>query len=184
MVDRMCLKTLLAAFLVSAFALPGYCQTSVNLMMKAIEINVAEVELGKMASAKATHPRVKEFAELMVKDHSDALTKLHELQGDGAMPDVKPNMKHQQQADRLSKLSGADFDREYMKAMVADHQEAVRFLEQQRGRKQTVSAAANVQNMARVAQELLPTVQHHLELAQQILKEIQTGSKVKSQSKR
>jgi len=93
---------------------------------KIMETNVAEVELGKMAEGKAANARVKEFADLMVKDHTNALMKLKAMPG--APSDVKPNAKQQQTMDRLSKLSGAQFDTEYMRTMVSDHQEAVKFL--------------------------------------------------------
>lgn len=42
---------------------------------KLVESNTAEVELGKMAADKAENPRVKEFADMMVRDHTDALMK-------------------------------------------------------------------------------------------------------------
>src|ERR1700747_648845 len=41
--------------------------------------NRAEVELGRMMSQKSTNRGVKQFAEQMVKDHSDALTQLQQL---------------------------------------------------------------------------------------------------------
>ena len=179
-------------------------------MMQVIEMNVAEVEAGRMAAGKATNPRVKEFADMMVKDHTEALNKLRGgTQASASTPasDVKPNAKHQETAQRLSKVSGAEFDREYMKAMVADHQEALRFLEQQgRGgagstptgaaggtapgstkagttdRPDTGTAPSGSMagqaggNIGSISQQLLPTVRHHLEMAQQIEKELQGGS--------
>jgi len=137
---------------------------------KVMEMNVAEVDLGKMAAGKAENARVKDFADLMVKDHTDALMKLRSVPG--APADVKPNAKQQQTMDRLSKLSGAQFDREYMRTMVSDHQEAVKALEHLSAH--GGSTAPSGTDLASVARELLPTVQHHLQLAQEIQKELQT----------
>jgi len=190
MTNRMLCKTALTATFTLTFLAYGYSQsqsnptqattrdTSVNStqLTKLIESNVAEVEMGKMASSKATNPRVKEFAEMMVKDHTEAVNKLQALPG--APSDVKPNAKHKQTQDRLSKLSGAEFDREYIKAMVADHQEDVRFLESlSKGAKQPSAAGqtSTATDLSGMAKQLLPTVQHHLQMAQEIQKEL--GSK-------
>jgi predicted outer membrane protein len=55
-----------------------------------------------MASSEAMNPRVKEFADMMVKNHTAALRKLHTLQGGAANADVKPNAKHKQTAGELN----------------------------------------------------------------------------------
>src|SRR5262245_18463990 len=93
---------------------PGGAQASnmMNPAMKLAEANLAEIELGKLAQGKATNPRIKEFADMMVKDHTEGLVKVRAA--DSNLPsDIKLNSKHQLTYDRLSKLSGAEFDREY-----------------------------------------------------------------------
>jgi len=212
MTDRILSVALLAA-LVFVLVLPGYTQsdppqggydhsshktnaksTNVSPVAKAIEINEAEVELGKIALGKAENARVKDFASMMVKEHSDALNKLRAVQG--APSDVKLNAKDQQAADRLSKLSGAEFDREYMRVMVTDHQEAVKFFHQLSSHGRTTStypsgrskadqnkgAVGDRAELATVAQEIVPTLQLHLQQAQEIQKELQTGSKSNKQT--
>ena len=77
---------------------------------------------------------------MVVKDHTMALDKMQMLMEQRVNDKVSPatntnwhTMKltpmQQKTFDRLSKLSGADFDREFMKTMVADHQAAVRDFE-------------------------------------------------------
>src|SRR5262245_15842854 len=202
-------KALLVALVCSALMMSGYSQSNApqggrdrnpqttttprnqstanpahaSPVTKVMEMNVTEVELGKMASGKAENPRVKEFADLMVKDHTEALMKLRNVPG--APPDVKPNARQQQTMDRLSKLSGAQFDREYMRTMVSDHQQAVKFLEHLSGQAKQPgttggSTAPSDTDLASVARELLPTVQHHLQLAQEIQKELQPTSTTRS----
>jgi putative membrane protein len=57
--------------------------TSANADQKFVEDaakgNRAEVELGKMVESKAKDPEVKQFAQMMVKDHTDALNQLQKL---------------------------------------------------------------------------------------------------------
>ncbi len=90
----------------------------------------AEIELGKMAEQKATSPEVKRFAQMMVSDHTQAAAQLKQIAATyNIQPDSKLDDKHQDLMNKLSKLSGADFDREYMSAMVDNHQDAVDSLE-------------------------------------------------------
>jgi len=188
----------MAALLFVALVSPAFSQSNpqrsqsgassmnmnMNPAMKLAEANFAEIELGKLAQGKATNPRVKEFADMMVKDHTAGLDKVRAA--DSSIPtNMKMNAKHQMTYDRLSKLSGAEFDREYIKAMTMDHQEDVRYLEQLSGqgksggktgtsgmhRQKPADMASNT-DVANVAQELLPTVKHHLQMAQEIQKEL------------
>jgi putative membrane protein len=163
----------------------GASAMNMNPAMKLAEANLAEIEMGKLAAEKATNPRVKEFADMMVKDHTEGLSKVRAA--DSNIPaDLKMNARYQQTYDRLSKLSGAEFDREYMKAMLVDHQTDVRYLEQLSGQgrtgaktgtgttqRQKPGTMASTTDMSRIAQELLPTVKHHLQMAQEIQKDLQ-----------
>jgi putative membrane protein len=168
-------KMMLAGLLFFAGMLPVYGQSSMSNasqngpLMQAIEINEAEVMLGKLAAGKARDERVKSFAEMMVKDHTDALTKLHAIAG--APMDVKPSAKHQQLADRLGKLSGADFDRQYMLAMISGHEDALNFFEKQSG---LAGGSASTSPLAKVSQDLIPAVRQHLQQAQQIQKNLKS----------
>jgi len=146
--------------------------------MQLVEINNAEVALGRTASTKAQNAAVKSFAEMMVKDHTAALTKLRDVQGVGST-DMKPNSKHQATADRLSKLSGAEFDREYISAMVSGHQEALEFLEKH-SRTTTSNTTSNTtsagtagkMSLAKISEEMIPTVREHLQQAQKIQRDL------------
>jgi putative membrane protein len=197
MVDRKFPMAAMAALLLVVLISPAFSQTNpqhsqsgattmmnMNPAIKLAEANYAEIELGKLAQGKAENSRVKEFADMMVKDHTEGLDKVRAA--DSSIPtNMKMNAKHQMTYDRLSKLSGAEFDRQYMTAMTMDHQADVRFLEQLSGqgksgktgtsgmqRQKPADMSANA-DAANVAQELLPTVKHHLQMAQEIQKELQ-----------
>src|SRR5690348_7523020 len=80
-----------------------------------------EVEAGKLA-AKSTNPKVQAFGQRMVKDHSAAdaqLAQLVKAQG-GKLPQGL-DAEHTQLRDHLASLKGAEFDQEYIKQMVKDH---------------------------------------------------------------
>jgi putative membrane protein len=147
-------------------------QTTANPIAKAVESNMAQVQLGKVAADKSENPKVKDFANMMVSEHEDALMKLSSLPG-GNSSGVKLNSKHQQLKERLSQLSGAQFDQQYMKAMVTEQQENVKFLEQQ-SRRSTGSTSGGT-DLPSIAKDLLPMARQNLQMAEEIQKELGTA---------
>jgi putative membrane protein len=92
----------------------------------------AEIQLGRLAETHASNAQVKEFGQMMVRDHSKAAEELRAVAS--AMHVELPSdldAQHRSAVDELSALRGADFDRNYMNKMVADHQETLRLLELQ-----------------------------------------------------
>jgi putative membrane protein len=92
--------------------------------------NMAEVELSRLALEKATNPDIKSFAQRMMDDHGVAGHNLKTVvSGQPIEWPAQLDDKHKKTADELAKKQGADFDREYVKAMVAGHQDFVAKLE-------------------------------------------------------
>jgi putative membrane protein len=84
---------------------------------------MAEVELGKMATERGANADVKKFGQMMVDDHTAAGDKLKRLAAAHNIPvPTALDDKHRDLRDKLAKLQGADFDREYMDAMVDGHE--------------------------------------------------------------
>ncbi|PYO20251.1 MAG: DUF4142 domain-containing protein [Candidatus Rokuibacteriota bacterium] len=98
-----------------------------HFMKEAAEGGMAEVQLGQLASQRASSDSVKQFGKRMADDHQKAADELKQLasQKGVALP-TSLDRGHQRLYDRLSKLSGADFDRAYMKEMVKDHDRDVK----------------------------------------------------------
>ena len=91
--------------------------------------NIAEVELSRMALTKATNANIKVFAQQVITDHGAAADKLKSaVAGHFAWPDHMDD-KHGETAAELSSKQGADFEREYLKAMVDGHQDLTAKLE-------------------------------------------------------
>jgi len=126
----------------------------------AAEGSMAEVKLGQLAEEKAQAPEVKNFAKRMVEDHSKALEEIKQLGSkEGINMPTDISHKDAETYNRLSKLSGPEFDRAYAQDMVKDHQKDISEFKR---------AETSVQKpeVKEFAQKTLPTLQSHLELAQ------------------
>ena len=131
-----------------------------TFVTKAAHGGLAEVKLGTLATQKADHADVKAFGQQMVDDHSKANDELKQLASSkGITLPTDLDAKDQATYDRLSKLSGAEFDRAYMRDMVADHRTDVNEFrhESQHGADPDVKAWAA---------KTLPTLEHHLQMAE------------------
>jgi putative membrane protein len=129
----------------------------------------AEVALGRLVQERATNPQVKEFGEMMVQDHQKAGAELKQIAGKHNITvEGKEANEHNDAREKLSKLSGAEFDREYMKTMVDDHEKAVNDVERK---------AENADNpeVRQWASKSLPTLRQHLERARQIQETLEKG---------
>jgi putative membrane protein len=123
---------------------------------------LAEVELGKMATEKASNPEVRKFGQRMVDDHSKANDQLKQVASSKgiAVPD-KLNAKDEMTKQHLSNLSGEQFDKAYMSDMVKDHTQDVADFQ----RESNSGADPDVKSFA---QQTLPTLKDHLREAKQI----------------
>jgi putative membrane protein len=123
----------------------------------------SEIALAKLAQEKATNPKVKEFAAMMIRDHTKAGGELKALAASaGIDASVHADADHDADlSNRLAKLSGAEFDREYMDAMVDNHEKAVNDAEER-------AEDADNDHVKQWANKTLPTLKQHLELAKQI----------------
>src|SRR5215475_6965870 len=83
-----------------------------------------EVELGKIAAEKGVNDKVKAFGRQMQEDHGKANDELKTVAANkGVQLPAALEGKHKRTVDRLSKLSGPEFDRQYMRTMIEDHKE-------------------------------------------------------------
>ncbi len=119
-----------------------------------------EVQLGKLATEKASSQQVKDFGKHMVTDHGKANTELKHLASTKNVQ-IPTELEGKQKStyDRLAKLSGDRFDREYMKTMIDDHKEDVDAFQKQADK-------GNDAEVKSFAAKTLPTLKQHLEMAQ------------------
>jgi putative membrane protein len=91
--------------------------------------NMAEIQLGKVATEKSANTEVKKFGQMMIDDHTKLNAALKVVASKYNVP-VPSDLddKHRALYDKLSKRQGNDFDREYMDAMVDGHEDVLKEL--------------------------------------------------------
>jgi len=122
----------------------------------------AEIEAGQVAQRKATHPAIREFAEMMVKDHTAANLRLGEIAGSKGVPLPTGPSREQKALNRaIGKKSGATFDQEYVEGQIKAHEDTVKLLQKEIAEGHDPDAKA-------FAADTLPAVQAHLERIKQL----------------
>ena len=140
-----------------------------DFVTKAAQGNSAEVALGQIVAGKTKNPAVKQFAQMMVKDHTAALNELQELAQsknlnfNDALPEDAQSLQ-----TKLSSDTGTQLDKDYMDSMIEDHQKDVQEFTDQ-------SQKAKDPDLKQWASKTLPILQKHLEKAQQIDAKLNKG---------
>ncbi|MCG1030709.1 DUF4142 domain-containing protein [Bacillus amyloliquefaciens] len=128
------------------------------------QANINEVAAAKIALSKAQSSDVKAFAQKMVDDHGNALTKVQGVaEKKGVTLPTEPDAQHKAMADKLEKASGEDFDKMYMEnAGTKDHKMVLSKLQ---------SDAKNIKDpdVKALADEHTPVVEQHLKSAEQMM---------------
>jgi putative membrane protein len=156
---------LLAAVAVAMFAsgsgrARSPAEANQAFMKEAIQGDLAEIQMGKLAQEKGASEQVKQFGQRLESDHRAHLEKATPLaQSLGVTPPTEPNAHQKTTYDKLSSLSGPQFDRQFAKNMVKDHRKDIKAF-QREGRK--AGPAADF------AKQTLPTLEEHLKLAKSL----------------
>ncbi len=130
-----------------------------NFLMDAAMGGMMEVELGRLAVQNGASDAVKQFGQRMVDDHSKANTELMSLAtSKGITLPTELDEKHRAHVTKLSGKTGADFDRDYSKMMLSDHNKDVSAFEKQ-------STKGADPDLKAFATRTLPTLQEHLQMA-------------------
>jgi putative membrane protein len=133
--------------------------------------NQMEIHMGKMAKEKSQSSDVQAYGDKLVKDHQDADDKVLKIAKDdgitllapadqGMMAKMESSKGENKMAD-LSAKSGADFDRAFLKEMVADHKKDIAKME----KAQKSLTQADVKDLVT---NVLPTLREHLAIAQKL----------------
>jgi predicted outer membrane protein len=125
--------------------------------------NMAEIEGGKLAQSKGQSAEVKAFGQQMIDDHSANLKEVQALaQARGVTLPTEPDSKHKAMAAKLEKMSGADFDKAYMKqAGVQDHKTV-------HSKLMAASKKAKDSEVKALVDKTEPVVAQHLKSAEQM----------------
>ncbi|HET9209855.1 MAG TPA: DUF4142 domain-containing protein [Thermoanaerobaculia bacterium] len=160
------LAVLAPAFAAQTETKGALSQQDQKFAMDAAAGGMMEVEGGRLASQKGASQAVKDFGQRMVTDHSKANQQLMQVASEKGLTLSKElPAEHKQHLDKLSKASGAEFDRMYMSHMVKDHEKDVKEFEKQ-AQKGTDPA------LRAFAEQTLPTLRQHLEIARTVASQV------------
>ena len=128
-----------------------------NFILAAAQGGMTEVKLGELASTNGMQPNVKEFGQMMVKDHTainDDLKALAAQKG-VTLPDSL-DAKHQAMVDKMAAMTGTEFDDAYIKSMIKAHQKDAKAFKAE-------SAATQDADIKNFLDKSIPVVEAHLQ---------------------
>jgi putative membrane protein len=136
--------------------------TGKTFIDKAAEINLGEIELGKLAEQKGNNQAVKDFGRRMIEDHTQAEHELQQVaKQEGVTLPSQPGSDATSLRQQLSAASGEHFDQIYMDHMLAGHKGAIADFENEieNGKDAAVKA---------YAEKVLPVIQDHVRIAEDV----------------
>lgn len=149
----------------AAFAAAG-----TTFIKDAIQGDNAEIKMGQLAQQNGSGQGVKSYGETLVSDHTMAKSQADSVaQKMGVKPPSGVSQEAQQTYDKLAKLSGAEFDREFLKDAVKDHRKDIA--------KYQHEASAKDGPASDMAAKQLPTLEKHLRMAENL----ETGKQASAQ---
>ena len=137
--------------------------TDQKFMLDAAKGGMMEVQLGQTAQQKASSAAVKELGKKIEQDHTKAGTELAALAKSKNVSLPADPGSEKAMIDKLSSLSGAAFDKAYVKAMIRDHKKDVKEFEHE-------SVNGMDTDVKAFAAKTLPTLQEHLRMAEDLQK--------------
>ncbi len=139
--------------------------------IEAAEGGLTEVMLSKIALKKSKSEKVKSFATMMIDDHGAANKDLRTLCADKGIILRTNCVRCQAKHDELDALEGDAFDKKYAELMLGDHKTAVdAFMKE--------SEQGKDQELKKWAAGKLPTLRHHLSMAEEMNKLLNGPSKI------
>jgi putative membrane protein len=130
-----------------------------DFVMKAAQASMAEIKMGQAALQNASSADVKSFAQRMIDDHIKANTELLAMaQQKGITVPPMLTSKDMSAMEKMSKRTGADFDRDYMMNQVKAHEAASALFTKE-------SASGADPDFKAFAAKYLPAINEHLEMA-------------------
>jgi putative membrane protein len=135
-----------------------------DFVHSALEGGMAEVQMGQLATQKGSTDDVKQFGQKMVQDHTQISDHMKEVAQQLGVSEPKGlSKKDKGEVAKLNSLSGPEFDKAYIVAMVKDHKKDLSDFR---------AEAQNTQNPAvkQLAQQGAQVIDQHLQMAEQLAK--------------
>ena len=141
-----------------ADAAPTVCTKDCNFIQAAAQGGMTEVKLGELASRTGQRDDVKKFGQRMVKDHTGVNDDLKALAAQkGVTLSDSLDADHQKVVDKMSALSGSDFDNAYIAGMIKDHKSDAKAFKAE-------SSATKDTEVKGFVDKTIPVVNEHLKV--------------------
>lgn len=135
-----------------------------DFVKEVAQASQVEVDASKLAMTKAQNAEVKAFAEKLVKEHTAASQELNGLvkSRHAEWKDDDPlYTERKQKHESLQKLTGKDFDKEYLEDMISDHESTIVLFAK-------YSLNASDTELKAFADKMQPELREHLKLAKEL----------------
>jgi putative membrane protein len=146
--------------------------TDPQIAMIAVTADNVDIDAGKLAASKAADPKVKEFAELMVRDHTSvndqatALAKRLNVTPEESATSKSLKADGDKMLTKLKGLSGAAFDKAYVDNEVTYHQTVLDAIDK------TLIPNAKNADLKSLLESVRPVIASHLDHAKMIQKSV------------
>jgi putative membrane protein len=136
-----------------------------SFVSEAMQGNMAEVQLAQLAQQKSQSNDVKQYAQKMAADHAQMNQKWFEPEAKhlGVAEPKGPDKKDKKLMEKLQGLSGDEFDKEYITAMLKDHQDDLKKFKEE-------ADVAQDPTLKQLATQGATVISQHLQLTEQVAK--------------
>lgn len=144
-------------------------ETDKRFVREALQSNLAEIEMGKLALGRSSNTNVRQFAERMIRDHTRMNQQMEPIARRLNVPiPAKPGKSARKQQKKLSGTSEPAFDRAYAAEMVRSHKSDLAEYERE-------SAATQDPALRDAAAQGLQLIREHLRMAENLQKSQQAA---------
>jgi putative membrane protein len=148
----------LALVMALGVAYPALAKTEKQFVTDAIKGDNSEVALGQLAITKGGNDQVRSFGQILVNDHTKNRNAAAAVAAKlGVSPPDSMTADAQQEEAKLRKLTGGEFDKEFVQYMVNDHEKDISEF-----KKEASDGHGPAQQLA---SQSLPTLEEHLRIA-------------------
>lgn len=144
----------------------GIAPKTQDFVTLAAQSGMVEIETSKLALGKADNEKTKQFADKMIKDHTETSTELKALIESGKVQATLPtglDRAQNEELDKLAKMNSKDFTKAYDDFQVSAHKDAASLFER-------YSKEGDNAELKAFASKTLPHLQMHLKMAQDLTK--------------
>jgi putative membrane protein len=129
------------------------------------QTDMVEINLGKLAQDSASSQAVKDYAQMLITDHTNDFNQLYDVAHGASLtrPDAIDTENNKKMIDPFQKLKGAAFDHHYIQEMVAGHTKAIALYKKE-------SADAESPAVKTYAENAIPVLEKHLDGAKELEK--------------